>query len=166
MQLNRNGVPRRLLVVGGGFALAASIIASGVAFATPAGPPGGATSTVLADGLMVNTVNLNTDPIKLRTKDEVEVFQVSNTAISGWTSGWHEHTGAVFVNITGGSLTFYDAACNVTTVTAGHGYIESPYEPILARNEGSVLATWVTTQVIPSGASRRVDQPDALCGVH
>jgi hypothetical protein len=159
------GAPRRLLVLGGAFALVASVIGSGVASATPAGPAGGATSTVLADGFMVNAVNFNSDPIKLRTKDEVEVFQVSQTAISGWTSGWHEHTGAVFVNITGGSLTFYDATCTVTTVTAGHGYIESPYEPILARNEGSVQATWITTQVIPVGGSRRVDQPDALCGV-
>jgi hypothetical protein len=165
MTSTASGAPRRLVILGGAFALVASIVGSGVAFATPAGPAGGSTATVLADGLMVNTVNLNTDPIKLRTKDEVEVFQVSQTAISGWTSGWHEHTGAVFVNITGGSLTFYDANCTVTTVTAGHGYIESPYEPILARNEGSVQATWVTTQVIPSGASRRIDQPAALCGV-
>jgi hypothetical protein len=157
--------PRRILAVGGALALVASVIGSGAVLATPAGPSAGATSTVLADGVTANSVNFNTDPIKLRTKDSVEVFQVSNTAISGWTSGWHEHTGAVFVNITAGSLTFYASDCTKTTVTAGHGYIESPYDPILARNEGQVQAAWITTQVIPVNGSRRVDTPNALCGV-
>ena len=159
------GAPRRVLVIGGLVALVAAVLGSGVAFATPAGPAGGSTATVLADGVTANAVNFNTDPIKLRTKDSVEVFQVSNTAISGWTSGWHEHTGAVFVNITAGSLTFYASDCTKTTVTAGHGYIETPYDPILARNEGQVAAAWVTTQVIPVNASRRVDVPTARCGV-
>lgn len=164
--MNRTtATPRRMLAFGGVLALVATIIGSGAVLATPAGPAGGSTAVVLADGNTMNEVNFNSDPIKLRTKDQMEVYQVSQTAISGWTSGWHEHTGAVFVNITAGSLTFYDSSCNVTTVTAGHGYIESPYDPILARNEGNVQAAWITTQVIPVGASRRIDQPTALCGV-
>ena len=165
MQNSGITMPRRLLVVGGLFALAATILGSGVAMATPAGPAGGASATTLADGVTVNSVNVNTDPIKLRTKDQVEVVQLSNTANSGWTSGWHMHSGPVFVNITGGSLTFYSSSCTKTVVTAGHGYIETPYDPVLARNEGSVQATWITTQVIPVGASRRIDKPTGLCGV-
>ena len=165
MNATTSRTPRRLLLVGGLFALTATIIGSGVALATPAGPAGGSSATTLADGITANSANFNTDPIKLRTKDSVEVFQVSNTAISGWTSGWHQHTGAVFVNITAGSLTFYASDCTKTTVTAGHAYIESPYDPILARNEGSVQAAWITTQVIPVNASRRVDVPTARCGV-
>jgi hypothetical protein len=165
MSASTSAIPRPLLLIGSGVALLATVVGSGVAFATPAGPAGGSTSVVLADGTTMNEVNFNSDPIKLRTKDQMEVFQVSQTAISGWTSGWHEHTGAVFVNITAGALTFYDSSCNVTTVTAGHGYIESPYDPILARNEGNVQAAWITTQIIPAGASRRVDHPSALCGV-
>jgi len=165
MSASTSVIPRRLLVIGSALAVIATIAGSGVVSATPAGPAGGLVAVVLADGATVNEVNVNTDPIKLRTKDQVEVFQVNQTAISGWTSGWHEHTGAVFVNITSGSLTFHDSSCNVTTVTAGHSYIESPYDPILARNEGNVQATWITTQIIPVGASRRIDRPTALCGV-
>ncbi len=164
MEATFSNAPRRMIMAGAVLALVGAVIGSGVAFATPAGGAS-ATSTVLADGRFANTVNVNTDPIKLRTKDEVEVFQVSNTANSGWTSGWHEHSGPVFVNVTGGSLTFYASDCAKTTVTAGHGYIESPYDPILARNEDSVQATWVTTQIIPVGASRRIDQVSGLCGV-
>jgi hypothetical protein len=157
--------PRRLVLLGAGLALAASTIGAGVATATPAGPPGAMTSVALADGTVVNTVNLNTDLIKLRTKDEVELFQVSSTAQAGWTSGWHEHTGPVLVNITAGSLTFYTADCAVITVGAGHGFIESPSEPILARNEGTQTAAWISTQIIPVQGSRRVDIPEPLCGV-
>jgi hypothetical protein len=164
MDASTTGLPRRLLLVGSALAVIAAIAGSGVAVATPAGPAGGSTATVLADGTTMNEVNFNTDPIKLRTKDQLEVFQVSQTAISGWTSGWHQHTGAVFVNVTAGSLTFYDSSCNVTTVTAGHSYIESPYDPLLVRNEGSVQAAWITTQVLPPGSSRRIDQP-GLCGL-
>ena len=156
--------PRRLVMAGGVLALVAAIAGSGVAFATPAGGAA-ATSTVIADGTFANAVNINTDPIKLRTKDQIEVVQFSGTANSGWTSGWHEHSGPVFVNITGGALTFYASDCTRTVLTAGHGYIEAPYDAILARNEGSVQATWLTTQVIPVGGSRRIDVPTARCGV-
>jgi hypothetical protein len=155
--------PRRLLMIGGMVALIAAIAGSGVAVATS--PVGTATSTVIADGTFSNSVNINTDPIKLRTKDRVEVVQLSNTGTSGWSSGWHAHSGPVFVNITGGALTFYSSNCHKTVLGVGQGYIESPYDPILARNEGSVQATWITTQVIPVGASRRIDVPTGLCGV-
>jgi hypothetical protein len=165
METSWSKTPRRLVIVGGVLALVAAIAGSGVAFATPAGPAGQSTSTALADGTFVNTVNVNIGPIKFRTKDEVEVFQVSSTANSGWTSGWHSHTGPVLVNMTAGSMTFYASDCTRTTVTAGHGYIEAPNDPILVRNEGSVTAAWVTTQIIPVGASRRVDKTPGLCGV-
>lgn len=157
--------PRRFMLMGAALAIAASTVGAGVAVATPAGPPGSSTSVVLADGTFVNTINTNVNKIRFRTKEQVEVFQVSNTAQAGYTSGWHKHTGPVLVNITAGSLTFYDEDCKKTTVSAGHGYIEEPAEPILARNEGSITAAWITTQIIPVGASRRVDRATALCGV-
>jgi len=135
----------------------------GIAAATP--PGGTSTAVVLADGNTANTVNINIDPTKLRTKDPVEVFQVSQTAAPGFTSGWHLHTGPVIVNLTAGSLTFYEADCTITTVTAPGAYIETTAQPILARNEGSVGAAWVTTQIIPVGAPRRVDVDPGFCGV-
>ena len=156
--------PRRLVAIGAALALIGAVAGSGVVFATPAGGAT-ATSSVIADGTFVNTINTNTDPIKLRTKDAVEVYQVSNTANANWTAGWHEHSGPVFVNVTAGSLTFYASDCTRTIVTAGHGYIEPPHDPILARNEGTVQAAWVTTQVIPVGSPRRIDVATALCGV-
>ena len=155
---------RRLIVAGTATVALVVALGTGITLATPAGPAGASTATTLADGHFVNTINANTDPTKLRTKTDVEVFQVANVAQAGWTSGWHAHTGPVLVNITGGSLTFHAADCGVTIVTAGHGYFETPGEAVLARNEGSGVASWVTTQIIPVGASRRVDMP-GRCGV-
>ena len=156
-------VRRRALIVGG--ALAASIVlaAVGIAGATP--PGGTSTAVVIADGNTANTVHINVDPIKLTTKESAEVFQVSNTAEPGFTSGWHMHTGPVIVNVTAGSLTFYEANCRTTVVTAPGAYIERTARPILARNEGSVGAAWVTTQIIPVGASKRVDVVAGFCGI-
>jgi hypothetical protein len=149
-------------------ALAAVLATVGVALGTP--PGGTSTKTTLADVTIQNTVNAQVDPIKLRTKDSVEVAQFGNTAQPGFSSGWHEHTGPVLITVTAGALTFYDragavgSACRVTVVTAGQGYIETPGEPILVRNEGSVEADWITTQIIPVGASQRVDTA-GFCGV-
>ncbi len=136
------------------------------ASATPAGPPGAAVATVIADGTFVNNVNTNVNPeqIKLLTKGSIEVYQVSNSALPGWTSGWHMHTGPILVNITSGALTFYETDCHPITVTAGQGWFESTGHPVLARNEGTATATWITTQIIPAGASKRVDVTPGFCG--
>ena len=139
------------------------LAAVGIAAATP--PGGTSTAVVLADGNTANSVNINIDPTKLRTKDSVEVFQVSQTAAAGFTSGWHKHAGPTIVNITAGSLTFYEADCTTTTVTAPGAYIETTAQPILARNEGTTGAAWVTTQILPVGASRRIDVDPGFCGV-
>jgi hypothetical protein len=150
--------------------LLASVLLLGLtaipASATPAGPPGAASATVIADGTFVNNVNTNVNPeqIKLLTKGSIEVYQVSNSALPGWTSGWHMHSGPILVNITSGALTFYESDCHPVTVTAGHGWFESTGHPILARNEGTETATWITTQIIPAGASKRVDITPGFCG--
>jgi len=154
---------RRLVLLATALAAAVALSAVGVALATP--PSGTSTSTTLADGNTVNTVNINVGPTKLRTKGSVEVFQASNTGDPGFSSGWHQHTGPVIVNVTAGALTFYGADCTVTTVTAPGAYIETTGSPILARNEGTITATWITTQIIPVGASHRVDVTPGFCDV-
>jgi hypothetical protein len=168
---------RRRVVLFVLLAVAASSIAVSVAFGTP--PIGTATTSTLADGNTVNTVNAHAGPLLLQTHASVEVFQTTSTAQPGWSSGWHQHTGPIIVNITAGTMTFYEPAmsgnhvkkgnghndCTVTTVTAGHAFLETPGTPVVARNQGNVAVSWVTTQIIPVGASHRVDEPLAFCGV-
>ena len=169
---------RRLVLLGG---LAATALAAlgmvGVAYGT--GPFGTATTTTLADGTSVNTLNAHAGPIDLQTHASVEVFQTSSTAQPGWSSGWHVHTGPIIVNITAGTMTFYQpamsgnhvkkgngqTACTTATVAAGHAFLETPGTPVEARNEGTVAVSWVTTQIIPVGASKRVDSTSSFCNV-
>ena len=154
----------------------------GVALGTlPGGPP--AIPTVLADVITVNTVNANAGPIRLSTSASVEVFQVSNRADPGWSAGWHSHTGPVIITLTEGSLTFYQlkrsddegegddrnrdggSSCQVTTVSAPGGFIEPPGQPMQVVNAGTTTAAWITTQIIPVLASKRVDVSPGFCGV-
>jgi len=156
---------RRLVLISTGLAIALG--AAGAALGTPTikGGPPDPTKTTLADVTVLNTVNVNVGPIKLRTKDQVEVAQFANTAQSGFSSGWHQHTGPVLITVTGGALTFYEADCSVMVVSAGHGYIEATGHPILAHNEGSSEVDWITTQIIPVGGSQRDDVTPGFCGL-
>jgi len=159
-------------------AIDGALVWGGVASGTP--PAGVSTKTTLADVTVIDTVKADVPPlIKFRTTDPVEVAQFSNTAQpadpsigqAAFSSGWHMHTGPIIIAVTAGELTFYDRAgavgsgCRVTHVSAGQGYFETPGEPILARNEGTVEADWTTTQIIPVGGSQRVDVTPGFCGV-
>ncbi len=158
-----------------GISIAALILvvaAVGIAQArTPATPNVTCTTTttppaILADGITVNTVNMNVNPTKLRTKGPVEVVQFCNTGLTGFSSGWHHHAGPVIVNVTGGALTFYSPRnCTGTTVTAGHAYIESTGDPIIGQNLGASTATWISTQIIPVGAETAYVETSGFCGV-
>ena len=158
----------RLLIVAGVSCSAVAAVFGwvGVALGTPVipgNPP--AVATTLADVGVVNRVDIG-GPVELDTKDgPTEIYSVSNTAGPGWSSGWHSHTGPVLVAVTAGSLTFYDKHCGKTVVPAGQGIIEPPNRPILAHNEGSTAAAWVATQLIPQGASKRVDVTPGRCGL-
>jgi hypothetical protein len=167
--------PRSILLVG--IAVVGSLAAVSVAFGTP--PLGVASTSTLADGNTVNTINAHAGPLLFQTHAAVEVFQTSSTAQPGWSSGWHHHTGPVIVNVTAGTMTFYQpamsgnhvkngnghTACTTTTVTAGHAFLETPGTPVIARNQGAVAVAWVTTQIIPPGTSHREDETSSFCGV-
>jgi hypothetical protein len=147
-----------------------AVAAMGIAQArTPLTPPFPATCTtgVLGDGTTVNTVNINVDPTKLRTKEAVEVVQICNVGAPGFSSTWHHHAGPVIVNVTSGTLTFYSPTnCAGTSVAAGQAYIETTGDPILARNDsGTTTATWITTQVIPVGAELLYPETSGFCGL-
>jgi len=153
---------RKLLVVAIGI-IALGAVATTVALATA--PKGTSVATPLADVIAANTINAASGLIMFKTTGPVEVVHVQNTALPGFSSGWHKHTGPVIIAVTSGSLTFHRGNCSATTVTAGQSYFEPPGEAILARNEDATQqAAWITTQIIPPGAAKRVDIA-GLCGI-
>jgi hypothetical protein len=162
------------VLIAAALALISVLALVGVALGTPG--TGSVSATTLADVTVVNTVNMNVNRIKLRTKDPVHVLHVKNVGGPGFSSGWHSHTGPVVIAVTAGSLTFYDRAdrdgleCRVTAVTAPGGYIETAGEPIQVLNTTPAnvnggTAEWITTQIIPPGASTREDVTPGFCGV-
>jgi len=63
------------------------------------GPVRTATTTTLATEQREH-INAHAGPIKLQTKDSVEVFKRSTAQQP--VIGWHVHTGSIIVNITAG----------------------------------------------------------------
>ena len=147
-------------------AVAAGVVATGAALGTPpipGDPP--PVATRIADANTVNTVKTDVGVVRLQTTASVRVFHDEVLVSPGWSSGWHTHTGPVVFVAKEGALTLYDDHCRRTTLTPGQAYIEPANAPLVVRNESAAPAKFVVTQIIPVGASTRVDYPHALCGV-
>jgi len=64
----------------------------------------------------------------------------------------------------GSRLRITNGDCLAATVGAGQVFVERPGVRYQAQNLGPAAAEWFTTQLIPQGASTRVDEP-AACGI-
>jgi mannose-6-phosphate isomerase-like protein (cupin superfamily) len=107
--------------------------------------------------------------VRLRTKGDSDVYVVSNTVVPGGHSGWHTHPGPSLITVKQGTATFYDAddpKCKGRVYPAGTGVIDPGDGHVhLLRNEGSVDLVTITVQILPAGASRRIDAPSpGNCG--
>jgi quercetin dioxygenase-like cupin family protein len=81
----------------------------------------------------------------------------------GGYSGWHSHPGPAVVSVKSGTATFYqasDPSCASNNFPAGTGFVESPNQIHIARNEGSGNLELLITYTLPHGAAQRVDQPN------
>jgi quercetin dioxygenase-like cupin family protein len=104
---------------------------------------------------------------KIQTKGDSDLYVQQNTWQPGGSTGWHTHPGPSFVIVTQGSVTTYDSddpACTPHVYTAntpdnafvdpGDGHVH------LIRNETSAVAQTIAVQLIPAGATWRVDAAD------
>jgi hypothetical protein len=110
-----------------------------------------------------------------KTKGPSDLYVQSNVwpAVNSMTgavasTGWHTHPGHSLIIITSGTITDYMADCTPhvyafvpgqpapTLVDPGHGHVH------IIRNEGSVPASTIAVQLVPSDpakANRRIDVP-------
>lgn len=142
-------------------ALAASTIISTPA---PATSPSGFSTEQLARGVY-DAMDLTADKVgkwdlKLTTKDVSDVYVVRNTIAPEGQSGWHTHPGPSLITVTAGQITIYegDGLCQPTTygpndgaIDLGSGHVHN------IKNEGGANAVTVVVQIIPTGATRRID---------
>jgi quercetin dioxygenase-like cupin family protein len=137
------------------------------ALATPAS---GQSTETLAKGVYA-PMNINaagdraddkddTWDVKLMTKDVSDVYNVRNTFAPGGHSGWHTHPGPSLITVTAGQITVYegDGLCQPTVYGVSDGSLDLGSGHVhLIRNEGSVPAVTVVTQIVPHDAPRRID---------
>ena len=103
-----------------------------------------------------------------KTKGPSDLYVQSNVWQPGGSTGWHTHPGHSLIIVTSGTLTEYENECTPhvytfvpgqpapTLVDPGHGHAH------IIRNEGSVAASTIAVQLVPSDpnkANRRIDAP-------
>ena len=145
------------------------------ALATPPTPSPGLTTEFIAGsattggGISFEEIDVaaktETGPDKWKaridTKGESQLYVVRNTFQPGAQTGWHTHAGPSLISVTSGTITAYegdDPSCTPHVYPAGTGFVDPGGEHVhLLRNEGSVTAVTVATQLLPPGVGRRID---------
>jgi hypothetical protein len=148
-------------------AVVVAVSAVGLTAALASPPSGFHPTNIVAEAELPVPVHINSDGIKFRTKDAVDVRVQSVTIDPGGRSGWHHHPGMVIVAAQTGTVTFLDADCHATTYGPespnGSVFIESGDNPGEARNttENRPPCTAPTSPQTPTPASSasRTRQP-------
>lgn len=149
-----------------GGAILAGCVYAGTVQATPASQFVGTTVALgHFDGF---DVNLHTIPADIwqsqqRTLGQSDVYVQSNVWQPGGTTGWHSHPGHSLIIVTAGTITDYESdepGCAPHVYTVGQGFVDRGGDHVhMIRNEGSVEARTYAVQLIPAGATRRIDAP-------
>jgi hypothetical protein len=100
----------------------------------------------------------------LETEGISDLYVQSNLWLVGGSTGWHTHPGHSLIIVTAGAVTAYegdDPTCTPHVYTQGMAFVDPGGDHVhLLRNEGTVEARTVAVQMIPAGATRRIDAPD------
>ena len=100
--------------------------------------------------------------VKLMTKATSDIYVTRNAIAVGGQSGWHSHPGPSLITVTVGTIKAYestDPACAATTYHAGEGFVDYGDHAHLLRNESGAAAETVAVQFLPTGSTRRIDEP-------
>lgn len=146
-----------------------AVAGAGIAQATPSA---GVTTTTLGVATFddIEAKFLTSDfQVRISTKGVSDVQMLENVVAPGGSFGWHKHPGPSLVVVKSGALWLYradDPTCTPEIVTAGHGFVDDGADVHLVRNEGTVATVAYVMSIIPTGATRRIDQPapDTTCG--
>ena len=146
-RINRNH--RRLVIAAVGVAVVGTVAA--VALGSPGS--GRVTTLLVEKADNDETVELNSDRIKLQTKGPTDVRVQTITFAPGGHSGWNHKPGFVLVAVLSGEVTKFDSQCNGTTYGPnspnGAVFVEYGDEPEEVRNVSDAPATVYATLVAP-----------------
>ena len=109
------------------------------------------------------TVQVNSDRVKLQTKGPTDVRVQKLNVSPGGDSGWHHHPGLVIVTVASGTLTYTTSDCESKTygpgLPNGAVFVESGDKP--AQASSTTGATLYATYIAPSGAGFRLNDHDS-----
>ena len=96
-----------------------------------------------------------------KTKGDSDLYIQNNTWQPGGTTGWHSHPGHSLIIITSGTVTNYESSeknCRPHVYTAPATLVDEGGDHVhMLRNETGAIATGYAVQLIPAGATRRID---------
>ncbi len=140
------------------------VVAIGTLAAVALGSPSfNFTSTTLVTANLDNKVQVNSDRIKLQTKDPTVVRVATVVFGPGGYSGWHHHPGVVIVSVKSGSVTVWNSDCSQETYGAGSAFVESGDDPGQVTSVDG--ATNIVTYVVPNFSPLvfRIDDDPPAC---
>ena len=153
-------------------AVVALIALAAFAAATHASPPSGVTPTILARGTFdefkVKSPHDSPVDFEAKSKSPIDIVVRQHNYAIGSNTGWHTHPGPIFITVTIGQLTYYEAddpTCSPHIVTAGHGFVDTGGGHIV-RNESGAIAQDVSVIMAPVGGAFRgeLPAPNPNCG--
>lgn len=146
------------ILIAGGLVL----IAWNIAWATPGS---GVVTTILTGPVVLDDIDARSDTddhkVKIRAKGFSDVYIVHNRIPPGGHTGWHSHPGVSFVTVKAGVVTEYTGDDPLTPhdYPAGTGLVEAAGRVHLFANEGTTDLELIAFQLLPFGATRRIDEP-------
>jgi quercetin dioxygenase-like cupin family protein len=142
----------------------AALVLAGVGAVALATPPSGQHPSAPVVGTLGDRANVNTDRIRLHTKEPVDVATFTVTYDPGGVSGWHTHPGLLFVVVQSGAVV-REVGCDSRVYRAGDAFVESDEQPSGQVRNASVTdaAVLTATQLVPHGAPRRVEDLPPSC---
>jgi quercetin dioxygenase-like cupin family protein len=152
----------KLVLAGVLFACAFGGVALRLAWATPGQ---GITTTILTGPVLLDEIDLDSKSddhqVKIKTKGYSDVYIVHNRIAPGGHTGWHSHPGISFVTVKSGVATEYHGDDPLTphVYPEDTGFVEEAGGVHLIANEGDTDLELVAFQLLPYGATRRIDEP-------
>jgi quercetin dioxygenase-like cupin family protein len=138
------------------------VLAAAAPISVALGTVGSGTSGSPAPAFRANMdepIQINTERIKLQTKDRADVLTQVVTYSPGAFSGWHKHPGLVVVSVKEGSVTRQFADCSFERHPAGTAFVETGEDPVMELRNLSTTTSAVlyATWIVPDGGPTRDD---------
>lgn len=132
-----------------------------VAWATPGA---GISTTIISGPVLLDEVDVGTETdgheVEIKTKGVSDVYVVRNVIQPGGHTGWHSHLGPSIISVVSGVATNYEGDDPQGTVhPAGTAFVDDGNHSHIVRNEGTVPLELIAFQILPAGATRRIDDP-------